>query len=169
MPSHLSFSIGTHIHTYTYVYTLKYTGGICCYVDTLVLSVQIHTPHAHTYCHVLVTHPSFNSPTYTQSCRAHTIPLHILSHHLPRQTVSLTVTSLPFIVIHSSSLPSCLFAIHLSSLIQECSKYGPVQSCVTHEEPDAVRIFIRFETQESAVRAFRDMNGRLIYPHYFCS
>ena len=51
---------------------------------------------------------------------------------------------------------------HPSFLLQECSKYGPVQSCVTHEEPDAVRIFIRFETQESAVRAFRDMNGRFV-------
>ena len=51
---------------------------------------------------------------------------------------------------------------------QECSKYGPVNTCVIHEittEPDCpeeecVRTFVCFEKQESAVRAYREMNGR---------
>ena len=51
---------------------------------------------------------------------------------------------------------------------RECSKYGPVQRCVVYcvEETDAithtrcpdeerVRVFVVFETQESAVKAYR--------------
>ena len=51
---------------------------------------------------------------------------------------------------------------------QECSKYGPVDTCVIFEVTDnpdcpaeeCVRTFVCFEKQESAVRAFREMNGR---------
>jgi splicing factor 45 len=45
---------------------------------------------------------------------------------------------------------------------QECERYGPVTSCVVYEEPlgGAVRLFVVFTAQESAVRAFRDLNGR---------
>lgn len=49
---------------------------------------------------------------------------------------------------------------------QECSKYGPVNTCVIFEVSEAcpveeaVRTFVFFERQESAVKAFRDMNGR---------
>ena len=51
---------------------------------------------------------------------------------------------------------------------QECSKYGPVSTCVIHEittdptcpEQECVRTFVCFEKQESAVRAYREMNGR---------
>jgi splicing factor 45 len=51
---------------------------------------------------------------------------------------------------------------------QECSKYGPVNDCVIFEittDPDCpaeerVRTFVFFEKQESAVKAYREMNGR---------
>ena len=51
---------------------------------------------------------------------------------------------------------------------QECSKYGPVRSCVISEitsdphcpEEECVRTFVHFEKQESAVKAYREMNGR---------
>lgn len=51
---------------------------------------------------------------------------------------------------------------------QECSKYGPVNTCVIHEvttdpdcpEEECVRTFVFFEKQESAVKAYREMNGR---------
>ena len=51
---------------------------------------------------------------------------------------------------------------------QECSKYGPVNTCIIHEittdpdcpEEECVRTFIFFEKQESAVKAYREMNGR---------
>lgn len=51
---------------------------------------------------------------------------------------------------------------------QECSKYGPVNDCVIFEitsDPECpaeerVRTFVYFEKQESAVKAYREMNGR---------
>lgn len=51
---------------------------------------------------------------------------------------------------------------------QECSKYGPVNDCVIFEitsDPECpaeerVRTFVNFEKQESAVKAYREMNGR---------
>ena len=58
---------------------------------------------------------------------------------------------------------------------QECTKYGPVLKCVIHEVKDSelldrqrayipdeerVRLFIHFERQDSAVKCFREMNGR---------
>ena len=51
---------------------------------------------------------------------------------------------------------------------QECSKYGPVRTCVIFEittdplcpEEECVRTFVCFEKQESAVKAYREMNGR---------
>jgi splicing factor 45 len=49
---------------------------------------------------------------------------------------------------------------------QECSKYGPVSTCVVFEvsgpcpPEENVRTFVHFERQESAVKAYRDMNGR---------
>ena len=51
---------------------------------------------------------------------------------------------------------------------QECSKYGPVNTCIIHEittdpgcpEEECVRTFVFFEKQESAVKAYREMNGR---------
>ena len=54
---------------------------------------------------------------------------------------------------------------------EECRKYGEVKECVIREVPDflfasavpeeeRVRTFVCFERQDSAVRAFRDLNGR---------
>lgn len=48
---------------------------------------------------------------------------------------------------------------------EECSKFGPVRTCVVYElkgaPPDqAVRTFVAFEKQESAIKAFLDMEGR---------
>jgi len=54
---------------------------------------------------------------------------------------------------------------------EECLKYGPVSRCEVmdlHESraykdcpiEEAVRTFVAFERQESAVRAYRDLNGR---------
>ena len=45
---------------------------------------------------------------------------------------------------------------------QECAKYGPVHTCIVHEQKEerTVNIFVHFETQESAVQAYRDLNGR---------
>lgn len=56
---------------------------------------------------------------------------------------------------------------------EECLKYGPILSCVVHEvetgvnvmnvpvpDEEAVRLFVHFERQDSAIKAFRDMNGR---------
>ncbi|XP_074640480.1 splicing factor 45-like [Tubulanus polymorphus] len=47
----------------------------------------------------------------------------------------------------------------------ECTKYGKVIKCVIFEMPDveedeAVRIFVEFERQESAIKAVVDLNGR---------
>lgn len=58
----------------------------------------------------------------------------------------------------------------------ECTKYGIVQDCrifvVTRDLPswqqqfpglpdsEGVRTFVRFDTQSSAVQAYRDLNGR---------
>ncbi len=54
----------------------------------------------------------------------------------------------------------------------ECLKYGPVNRVVVHEvsisdrqrlqcpDEECVRTFVAFERQDSAIRAFRDMNGR---------
>lgn len=48
---------------------------------------------------------------------------------------------------------------------EECSKYGRVRACVVVEfrnlpENEAVRTFVEFEEQESAIRAYKDMNRR---------
>jgi hypothetical protein len=54
---------------------------------------------------------------------------------------------------------------------QECLKYGPVSTCVVFEveeqigdkltpDHERVRTFVAFERQESAVKAYRDLNGR---------
>ncbi|KAJ1433817.1 hypothetical protein B484DRAFT_447030 [Ochromonadaceae sp. CCMP2298] len=57
---------------------------------------------------------------------------------------------------------------------QECLKYGPVSRCVIRQVPagpsagctgdcpddERVRTFVQFESQESAVKAYRDMTGR---------
>lgn len=54
---------------------------------------------------------------------------------------------------------------------QECLKYGPVSMCVVFEvesesggrvtpDDERVRTFVAFERQESAVKAYRDLNGR---------
>lgn len=50
---------------------------------------------------------------------------------------------------------------------QECEKFGPVVRCVVHEveedncpDEECVRTFVAFDRQESAVRAYREMNGR---------
>eukprot|EP01038_Epipyxis_sp_PR26KG_P005747 gene5747-7936_t len=49
----------------------------------------------------------------------------------------------------------------------ECAKYGPVSLCLVYEvldpncpEEEKVRFFVQFESQGSAVKAYRDMNGR---------
>lgn len=49
----------------------------------------------------------------------------------------------------------------------ECSKYGPVKDCAVYEVKDpecpdeeVVRTFVHFERQDSAIIAFRDLNGR---------
>mmetsp|Transcript_19864 Transcript_19864/g.28557 ORF Transcript_19864/g.28557 Transcript_19864/m.28557 type:complete len:496 (+) Transcript_19864:96-1583(+) len=49
----------------------------------------------------------------------------------------------------------------------ECRKYGPVRSCIVREvrdrsapEEERVRTFVCFERQDSAVKAYRDLNGR---------
>mmetsp|Transcript_1976 Transcript_1976/g.5462 ORF Transcript_1976/g.5462 Transcript_1976/m.5462 type:complete len:434 (-) Transcript_1976:16-1317(-) len=54
-----------------------------------------------------------------------------------------------------------------SETAQECSKYGPVESCKIVEVADpsvsdthAVRIFVKFGRHESAEKALADMNGR---------
>jgi splicing factor 45 len=51
--------------------------------------------------------------------------------------------------------------------ISECTKYGKVKGCKVLENlsPDcpldeSVSVFVAFFNQESAVRAFKDMNGR---------
>lgn len=52
---------------------------------------------------------------------------------------------------------------------EECAKHGPVKELLIFEAPDddgrraeeeRVRIFVAFERQESAVRAYVAMNGR---------
>ncbi|VDD79550.1 unnamed protein product [Mesocestoides corti] len=49
---------------------------------------------------------------------------------------------------------------------EECAKYGPVVTCMIYQMPDAgdgpeaVRIFVEFETAEAAARAVLDLNGR---------
>lgn len=48
---------------------------------------------------------------------------------------------------------------------EECEKYGKVARCLIFEIPnnpddDAVRIFVEFERQESAIKAIVDLNGR---------
>ncbi|EKX35439.1 hypothetical protein GUITHDRAFT_155487 [Guillardia theta CCMP2712] len=49
---------------------------------------------------------------------------------------------------------------------QECSKYGFISRCVIHELPpgapedQAVRIFLLFGKQESAMKAVMDLDGR---------
>jgi len=48
---------------------------------------------------------------------------------------------------------------------EECQKYGGVKSCIVREQAgvareDEVQVLVCFEKQESAVRAFRDLNGR---------
>ncbi|CAM9141310.1 unnamed protein product [Discosporangium mesarthrocarpum] len=49
----------------------------------------------------------------------------------------------------------------------ECEKFGPVRSCMIYElkgagvlDTEAVRIFVAFEKQESAVKAYLEMHGR---------
>ena len=47
-------------------------------------------------------------------------------------------------------------------------KYGPVRDCVVIEMPegtytqeeDKIRTLVAFEKQESAIKAYRDLNGR---------
>lgn len=50
---------------------------------------------------------------------------------------------------------------------EECAKHGPVRECLIFEvqgtelpEEERVRIFVAFEKQESAVKAYVAMNGR---------
>ena len=55
----------------------------------------------------------------------------------------------------------------------ECMRFGPVVNCIIYEvhaqkiplskpcpDEESVRTFVAFEKQESAVKAFRDLNGR---------
>eukprot|EP01041_Mallomonas_annulata_P003020 gene3020-5919_t len=85
------------------------------------------------------------------------------------------------------SNPSCVLLLKnmvapgdaVSSLAQEtkeeCQKYGPVKRCEVFDVSESstgsgldntcppeeiIRTFVAFETQESAVRAYRDLNGR---------
>ena len=51
---------------------------------------------------------------------------------------------------------------------EECGKFGPVRECIVYEhkddpslpEEEIVRTFVAFEKQESAIKAFLDMEGR---------
>ncbi len=55
----------------------------------------------------------------------------------------------------------------------ECMRFGPVSNCIIYEvnaqraplakpcpDEESVRMFVAFEKQESAVKAFKDLNGR---------
>ena len=45
-------------------------------------------------------------------------------------------------------------------MAEECGKYGAIKKVGLSEEAGHVQVFICFAKQESAVRAFRDLNGR---------
>ena len=65
---------------------------------------------------------------------------------------------------------------------QECSKYGMVVECVVREisissagwmqtcpPEERVRVFVYFEAQESAIKAFKDLNGRFFGGRQICA
>ena len=151
--------------SYTCSYTCSCTCSSCCSCCFTSLSyipsyLTLRPPFSH--------HTPFLSHTLSHRTL---LLLHSLSSHTVNCPRNYTFVHdiYQFIISYllSSPPPPPLSHTHTHTLtyIQECSKYGPVQSCVIHEEPDSVRIFIRFETQESAVRAFRDMNGRSVLTH----
>ena len=80
----------------------------------------------------------------------------------PRKKQALYTTPSTVLLLENMVAPGTVDSELAGETKQECERFGPVASCVAFEEPlgGAVRLFVVFHAQESAVRAFRDLNGR---------